>query len=140
MRLFAGVAVRPLVVGVLASMSVSLLLHRRGRNLGGGLTPDLRHAALTVALGGSVVAVFVTLVGALPMAVRLMKRRHVSLTETILFGLGFGNRPFVLGTILAGSDGLEGFMRDAAFSFVLGHGGRSCVLDGAIRTRSPHKG
>jgi hypothetical protein len=65
------------------------------------------------------VAFIVTSVGALPTAVWLAKRRPVSLRESVFWGVGFGNIPMMVGTILTGSYGVQNFLRGVAFSSVL---------------------
>ena len=101
-------------------------------------------AALSVAFGAGIVAVVVALVGALPTAAWLMKRRHVSLGETLLIGVGFGDLPFAAGAILAGTYGVPGVVRGLAFSSVLGLGGATAfwtiVLRGPDVSHPPEAG
>ncbi|BCS32391.1 hypothetical protein TBR22_A16030 [Luteitalea sp. TBR-22] len=107
MRVFLGIVMQPLVVGVLAFVSAPLLLlDRSGRTLAGGLARDVVESALSVAVATSLLALIVALVGALPVAVWLLKRRQVSLFEACVYGVGLGNVPFVVGTALAGTLGL----------------------------------
>jgi hypothetical protein len=133
-RLFAGFIVQPVLAGVLAfGVFPFLLLDRNGRTIAGGFPTDVSDAALSVAVSAAIVAFFITLVGALPIAVWLTKRRMVSLGESLLWGLGFGNVPIVLGTILAGTHGLEGFVRGAAFASLLGMAGAVTLWTIALR-------
>jgi len=79
------------------------------------------------------VAFFVTALVAAPTAVWLTKRRVVSLREALLCGFGFGNLPFLLGTVLGGSYGVAGFVRGMAFSSLLGLTGAGVFWAIAIR-------
>jgi hypothetical protein len=79
------------------------------------------------------VAFFATLIGALPTAIWLAKRRLVTLGEALLWGLLFGNAPMVVGTLLAGSYGVAGFLRGVAFSSVLGAAGAGAFWTIALR-------
>jgi flagellar biosynthesis component FlhA len=137
MRVFWGIVVQPFVVGGLAFISFpALLLDRGGRTLAGGFPADVIDAARSVAIGAGLVALVVALLGALPTAVWLTKRRPVSLGEALLFGLVFGNIPFELGTILAGSYGVPGFVRGMAFSSLLGLAGAAAFWAIALRGQS----
>jgi hypothetical protein len=134
MRLLAGLAIQPFLVSGLAFLTFPvLLLDRKGHTLAGGVPYDVSDAALSVALGVAVVSTIVTLAGVLPMAVWLMRRRPVSLGAALLFGLGFGNLPLVLGTALAGSYGVAGVMRGVAFSSLLGLSGAAALWAIALR-------
>jgi hypothetical protein len=118
MRILAGCAMQPFLAGAVAFLSFPVLLVH-GQTLAGGTPGDVFDAALSVAIGAGFVAVFVTLLG-VPIAIWLAKRRQVRLHEALIAGLLLGNVPFMLGTALAGSYGVEGFIRGAAFSSVLG--------------------
>ena len=134
MRLLAGLAIQPLLAGGLAFVSFPvLLLDRSGRSLAGGFPGDVTDAALSVAAGSGIVAVFVTLLCVLPTAAWLMPRRRIRLREALLFGFGFGNLPFVVGTALAGAYGVTGFARGVAFSSLLGLTGAAAFWAIALR-------
>jgi hypothetical protein len=121
MKLFAGLVVQPFIAGGLAFFLFPwLLLDSNGRSLAGGSPTDAVAAARSVAIGAGILAFVITLVAALPTAVWLTKRRFVSFAEALLWGLGFGNTPMVIGTLLAGTYGVAGFVRGVAFSSVLG--------------------
>ena len=136
MRMIAGLAVQPFLAGALAFLLFPLLLlDRSGRTLAGGIVDDITSAALSVAIATALVAFFVTLLVALPTAVWLAKRKRVPLSEALLFGVGFGNLPFVAGTILAGSYGVGGFVRGVAFSSLLGVIGAAAFWTIAIRSQ-----
>jgi len=132
-RLLAGLAIQPFIAGALAFLVFPwLLLDSNGRSLAGG-TGDMVHAAGSVAIGAAVVALGITLVAALPAAVWLTTRRRVPISEALLWGLGLGNVPMVAGTLLAGTYGVEGFVRGIAFSSVLGVAGASVFWTIALR-------
>jgi hypothetical protein len=135
MRVLGGAVLQPLVAGVLAFASFELLLlDRQGQTLAGGYPGDVTDSALSVAIGASIVAGLITVLGALPTAVFLMKRRYVTLTKTLLFGLGFGNLPYFLIAVFAGGTyGIAGFVRGVAFSSLLGLGGAAVFWLIAIR-------
>jgi hypothetical protein len=137
MRVFWGIVLQPFLVGGLAFLSFPvLLLDRRGRTLAGGVPADVIDAARSVAIGAGLVALLIALLGVLPTAVWLTKRRRVSLGEAILFGLGFGNLPFALGTILAGTYGVPGFVRGVVFSSLLGLAGAAAFWTIALRAQN----
>ena len=133
-RLFTGLAVQPFLASAVAFVAFPvLLLDRSGRTLAGTLPGDVADAAWSVAIGAGILAFFVTLLAAAPTAVWLMKRKLVSLSDALFFGFGFGNAPFVLGTVLAGSYGVAGFARGMAFSSLLGLIGAGAFWAIAIR-------
>jgi len=139
MRLIAGLVVQPFLASGLAfAVFPVLLLDRSGRALAGGLPVDITDAARSVAIGAGLVAFFVTLLGALPTAVWLTKRKQVSLKEAVRFGLVFGNIPLIFGTLLAGSYGVGGFVRGMAFSSLLGVAGAAAFWAIAIRGEKFH--
>ena len=123
MRLFAGLIVQPFIAGCLAFLLFPLLfLDSNGHALAGGLPSDVMGAARSVAIGAGIVAFVVTIAAALPIAVSLKKRGLISLGEALLWGLGLGNVPMVLGAMLAGTYGVQGLIRGVAFSSLLGVG------------------
>jgi hypothetical protein len=66
LRLLAGLALQPFLAAGVAFVSFPLvLLDRTGRTLAGGFPSDPTDAAISVALGVGVVALFVTIVGLL---------------------------------------------------------------------------
>lgn len=133
-RLFVGLMVQPFLASGLSFIVFPVLLRdRSGRTLAGGFPLDITDAARSVAIGAGLVAFFVTLLGALPTALWLTKRKQVSLKEAVLFGLGFGNVPLILGTVLAGSYGVGGFVRGMAFSSLLGVTGAAAFWSIALR-------
>ena len=134
MRMFAGLAVQPFLASAVALVAFPvLLLDRSGRTLAGSFPGDVADAARSVAIGAGIVAFFVTLLVAAPTAVWLTKRRVVSLRDALLLGVGFGNLPFILGTVLGGSYGVAGFVRGMAFSSLLGLIGSAVFWAIAIR-------
>jgi hypothetical protein len=139
-RLCAGLVVQPFVAGGLAFLIFPFfLLDANGRTLAGALPADVMDAAQSVAIGVGIVAFFVTLLGVWPAAVWLTKRRPVSFGEAQLWGLGFGNLPMIIGTMLAGMHRGEGFARGVAFASVLGLAGAAMFWIIALRTRLDRK-
>ncbi len=133
LKLFAGLVIQPiLAAGLTFFLFPALLLDSNGRTLAGGFPGDAVGAAWSVAIGAGIVAFFVALVGALPSAIWLMKRRTVTFGEALLWGLLFGNAPMFVG-IVAGSYGVAGFLRGVAFSSVLGAAGAGAFWAIALR-------
>ena len=86
LKLFVGLAVQPFLAAAVAFVSFPLvLLDRAGRTLAGGFPSDPTDAAISVALGVGVVALFVTLVGVLPTAVWVAKHRRLTLAIKVGF-------------------------------------------------------
>ena len=135
LRLIGGLAIQPFLAGALTFVSFPIiLLDRDGRTLAGGYPGDVTDAALSVALAASLVAALVTLVGVLPTALWLTKRRRVPLKDALLLGLGFGNLPYVVLTLLAGGTyGLAGLVRGVALSSLLGLAGAAVFWAIALR-------
>src|SRR5262245_56061758 len=120
MRLAAGVLAQPFVAAIVAFLIFpAFLLDRSGHYLSGRI-PDTFVAARSAAFGAGLLAIVLTLLVALPAAVWLTKRKRVSLSQALLYGLGIGNLPMILGTIVLGAYGIEGFVRGVLFSSVLG--------------------
>ena len=139
MRLFVGLAVQPFLTAAAAFVSFPLLLDRSGRTLAGGFPADAADAAVSVAFGVGIVAVFVTVAGVLPAVVWILKRRPITLTLASLFGLAFGNLPVVIGTLLAGGYGVAGTRRGLAFASVIGLTGAGGFWLIAVRPESQSK-
>jgi hypothetical protein len=137
-RLLAGLIVQPFVSTGLALFGFPVfLLDRNGRTLAGGVPANPTEAALSVALGTGLVALCVTVVGVLPTALWLSRRRQLSLGETLLVGLGFGNLPYVLLAIAAGGTyGIAGLVRGVAFSSLLGVAGAAAFWAIVFRRQS----
>jgi len=137
LKLFVGLAVQPFLAAAVAFVSFPLvLLDRAGRTLAGGFPSDPTDAAISVALGVGVVALFVTLVGVLPTAVWLAKHRRLTLAQALLIGLGFANSPVVLGTVLtSGGYGAEGALRGLVFASLIGLSGATAFWVISIRGR-----
>jgi hypothetical protein len=134
MRLFAGLVVQPFIAGGLAFFLFPLLwLDSNGRSLAGGSPTDAVAAAESVAIGAGLLAFVITLVAALPTAVWLTKRKFISFAEALLWGLGFGNTPMAIGTVLAGTYGVAGVVRGVAFSSVLSIAGAAMFWAIALR-------
>ena len=135
MRVLGGLVVQPFLAGGLAFVTFPLvLLDQSGRTWAGGYPSDVTDSALSVALGVGIVAGVVALIGVLPTAVWLMKRRYLTLRATLLFGLGFGNLPYILMALAAGGKyGLSGLLRGVGFSSLLGLSGAALFWFIALR-------
>jgi len=134
MRLFAGLAVQPFVAAGVAFVGFPVfLLDRTGRTLAAGVPSDPTAAAMSVALGAGIVALFVTLVGVFPTAIWVVKRRPLTFAQALLFGVGFANLPVVLGTILSG--GNWSLLRSHAFASLIGVAGAAAFWVISIRGR-----
>ena len=121
MKVFVGVVVQPLVAALLGLITFPIFfLDRNGHTLAGGVPADVMGFTFAMAMVVGVVALGITVIGALPAAVWLMKRRRISLQEALLAGLGFGNLPFALGGLMADTYENVGLIRGLAFSSVLG--------------------
>ncbi len=143
MRLLGGAVVQPFLAAALAFTTFPVfLLDREGQTLGGGYPSNPTDAALSVAVGAGIVAAVVTLLGVLPTAVWLLKRRRPTLRESLSFGLGFGILPYVLmGTAAGRTYGPSGLLRGLAFSSMLGLSGAAVFWVIALRPhRSRHDG
>lgn len=138
--MLGGLVVQPFVAAGLAFVTFPLLLlNREGYTLAGGLPADVTDAAVSVALGAGIVAGLVVLVGVLPLAVWLIKRRDFTLTTTLMFGLGFGNLPYVLfGAAAGGTYGVTGLLRGVMFSSLLGLVGAAVFWLIAIPPQTVH--
>jgi hypothetical protein len=135
MRLGAGLVVQPFVAAGVAFFGFPLfLLEADGRTLAGGFPSDPSGSALAVAFGTAIVALVVTLVGVWPTALWLVKRRPVTLAQSLLFGLAFGNVPVALGGMSAGFHGLSGAFRAIAFASVIGITGAAVFWAISLRT------
>jgi hypothetical protein len=87
----------------------------------------------------TIVAVFITLLAALPAVVWVLKRYPLTLWRALLSGVLLRNIPTVLGTIAGGNYGLPGFVRVVMFASFLGLGGATAFW--AIwRLRNPALG
>ncbi len=142
MRVFGGAVIQPVVAGCLAYAVFPLLLLRPdGRTLAGGHSSNVNDAALSVGLGASIVAAVVALF-VVPVAVWVIKRRDLVLREALMFGLAFGNVPYILFAAAAGGAyGVSGLLRGVLFSSVLGLAGSALFWVIAIRPRAlRHRG
>ena len=137
LRILAGLAAQPFLASALAFVSFPLLLVDRGLgSVGGGFTPDPARAALGVAFDCGVIALLVTVICVLPTVLYLITHQpRVSLTGSLLFGVGFGNLPFAIGTILGGTYGVAGLVRGAVFASILGLGCATAFWMIALRVR-----
>ncbi len=134
LKLFAGLAVQPFLAAAVSFVLFPLLLlDRTGSTLAGGIPASQTDAAISVAAGAGIVALFVTAIGVFPTALWLVTRRPVPLIQALLFGLAFANLPMVLGTVFAGTYGVEGALRGVAFASCLGLAGAAAFWLIALR-------
>ena len=133
-RLALGLVVQPFVTAVAAFFVFFLLmLDETGRTLDGSFPSSPTDAAMSVAAGTGFLAMFVTLLGVVPTVVWIVKRRRLTFTHALLFGLGFGNLPMVLGTVLLG--GNWSLVRTHAFGSLVGVAGGAAFWLISIRGR-----
>lgn len=95
---------------------------------------EMRFGAGLVVQPFVAAALVVTLVGVWPTALWLVKRRPVTLAQSLLFGLAFGNVPVALGGTSAGFHGLSGAFRAIAFASVIGITGAAVFWVISLRT------
>jgi hypothetical protein len=140
-KLLAGLAVQPFVASAVAFFSFPVfLLDGNGQTLAGGRPVDPTAAAVSVAIGTGLVALFVSVVGVLPTALWLTRRFQVSLRDALLFGLGFGNLSYALMALAAGGTyGLAGLARGVASSSLLGLSGATVFWAIAVRRLESHQ-
>lgn len=136
MRLFAGLSVQPFLAAFVAFASFPyVLLDRAGRTAAGSYPNDPTDTAMGLAFGVAIVALVVILVGVLPTAVWIVKRRRLTLAYALVFGFGFGNLPVVLGAVLSGGPGAGGLLRTHAFASLIGVTGAAVFWAISIRGR-----
>jgi hypothetical protein len=95
LRLFAGLAVQPFVAAALAFMLFPVVDYT-GRPLYGGFPADPVDAAISFSFGVGIVALAVTVCGAVPTVLYLLKRGPLSLKKVLVGGVVLGNAPFIL--------------------------------------------
>ena len=95
MRLFAGFVVQPFAAAILGFTTFPLI-DLSGRALYGGVATDPMAAAVSIALGAGFAAFFVTLCGAFPVVVWLLKRGPLTLKQILWGGVILGNVPFAI--------------------------------------------
>jgi hypothetical protein len=125
-RLAVGLILQPVVTALVAFTTFPfMLLNRDGRTLDGGWPADVTDAALAVVMGVAIMATALTVVLVWPTALYLMKRRTLTFGDTLLWGVAFGNLPFVVLALAAGGvrDGFDGIVRGVLFSSLLGVAG-----------------
>jgi hypothetical protein len=96
MRLFTGFVVQPFAAAVLGFIAFPLI-DISGRALYDGRAPtDPMDAAISIALGAGFAAFFVTLCGAFPVVVWLLKRGPLTLKQVLWGGAILGNVPLAI--------------------------------------------
>ena len=83
------------MAGALAFMAFPLVDYT-GRPLYGGFPVDPAGAALSFSFGVSIVALVVTVCGAVPTVLYLLKRGPLTLKKVLVGGAALGNAPFIL--------------------------------------------
>ena len=137
LRLFVGLAVQPFVAAALAFVLFPVVDYT-GRPLYGGFPIDPVDAAISFAFGVGIVALVVTVFGAVPTVLYLLKRGPLSLKKVLAGGVALGNAPFILvvaavvvtqvarGTMSSDAGrlfyGLPGVVRAVAISSYIGVG------------------
>jgi hypothetical protein len=131
----AGLAIQPFLAAIVAFFAFPVfLLDRNGETLAGGHPYDSTDAAASVAFGTGLVALFMTIAAVLPTALWLTRRFQLSLRDALLFGLGFGNLPYVLFAVATGGTyGIAGLVRGVTFSSMLGLVGATVFWAIALR-------
>jgi hypothetical protein len=136
LRILAGIAIQPFLAAIVVFVGIRVLgLDPSGATLDG--SSDATDVGISVAIAAGLVAVLVSLVAALPTAIWLARRRAVSFAEAVRFGLIFGNLPFVAGTMMAGSYGIDGFIRGVALFSLAGSSGAAAFWAIALRKGDP---
>ena len=125
-RLFAGLAVQPVLAGVVTVLGAQLFFPSVANAIG-----DPREVALGLALYVSIAALVITTLCVFPTVVWWVKHRRVSLVLALCFGLGFGNLPFAV--LVALSGGNADLLRGHAFASVVGLVGAAAFWLIAIR-------
>jgi len=128
--------VQPFLAACVAFVSFPyVLLDWAGRTAAGAYPNDPTDTAMGVAFGVAILVLVITLVGVLPTAVWVVKRRPLSLAVALAFGVGFGNLPIVLGTVLSGGAGAGGLLRTHLFASLIGVTGAAVFWIISIRGR-----
>ena len=94
---------------------------------------DVSGAAVAIAAGAALVTVVISAL-VIPVALWVLRRHQLTLVGTLLFGLAFGNLPYVLLALAAGGTyGLSGLVSGLAFSSLLGLTGAAAFWVIAVR-------
>ena len=129
-----GLVVQPFVTAAVAFFAFFLLmLDGTGRTLDGSFPESPAEAAVSVAAVTGFLAVVVTFLGVVPTVVWIVRRRRLTLTHVLFFGLGFGNLPIVLATLFFG--GNWNLLRTHAFASLIGVFGAAAFWLISIRGR-----
>lgn len=95
LRLFVGLALQPFVAAALGFASFPLVDYT-GRPLYGGFPADPVASAISFSFGVGIVALVVTVCGALPTVLYLLKRGRLTLKQVLVGGAVLGNAPFIV--------------------------------------------
>ena len=101
MRLFIGLAVQPFAAAGLGFLSFPLV-DLSNRALGRGVPSDPIDGAISFAAGIALVALIITVGGALPAVAWYLKHGPLTLKRILLSGTALGNVPFAILVPLAG--------------------------------------
>src|SRR5436190_18426822 len=140
--MFMGLIVQPFLAGVLAfALFPIILLDGSGRSIAGGYPTDVNDAAMSVAIAVAFISGVVSLLGVLPAALWITKRRQLAFSQTLLYGLGFGALTYFVLALLAGgrSYGADGLLRGVSFASVLGLAGAAAFWLIALRPKQEVK-
>ncbi len=100
MRLFVGFVVQPLSAAILGFIAFPLIDFTQSAIEGGRPTDPMR-AAISIGLGAGFAAFLVTVCGAFPLVVWLLKRGPLTLKQILWGGAILGNLPFAVIVALA---------------------------------------
>ena len=131
MRLAAGFVVQPFVAAVMAFVGFPLLM--LGRLESGSYDPA--RSAISVALGTFMVAIGITLVLVVPLAIRVVKRRVLPFRRALLYGLAIGNLPVAIGGASSGFTEPGAAVGAVGFASLIGVTGAAVFWAISIRGR-----
>jgi hypothetical protein len=131
-RVVLGLVVQPLVTAAAGFFGFFLLI-RNWTDARWQFPGSPTEAAMSVAAGTAFLSVAVTLLGVVPTVVWIVRRRRLTFTHALLFGLAFGNLPMVLGTLFF--DGNWNLLRTHAFGSLTGISGAAAFWLISIRGR-----
>ena len=106
MRVLLGLLAQPVVAGAAAFMLFPALDYTASAaGIYHGRLPDPVGAAISIALGAALAAVFVVVFGALPAIGWVSQRRPLTLTSSVVAGALLGNLPLVVILLLVAVNG-----------------------------------
>lgn len=135
-RITAGLIVQPLVAAVVTFLTFPLMfLNSDGTTMFHGSRPEsATDAAMALAVATGFVALIVAFFLVWPIATYLIRRRQLTLGDTLLWGLAFGNLTHGVVIVLVRAGGeFDLFLRNILFSSLLGAVGAVAFWYLAIR-------